>query len=582
MSATKLKPTGKIPPKPGKETVYVDVDDEITGIIDKVDNAKEKVVALVLPKRSTSLQSIVNMRLLKRSADNSGKSVVLITAEAALLPLAGAAGLHVASSLQGAPEVPPSPRPGSPAPKTGDIPAEEGDIGDIDESKAKLDYNKPIGELAGVDAEDEAEEINLGDEDKKEEKPVKAGKTAKANKIKVPNFDRFRIMLGLGVLGLILLIVFIVLAVSVLPKATITIQTTSLPVSANLTLNAADTVKTLDEAGNNIPAVLKSSDQTSTESVQATGQQNNGTKATGSVTLSLTNCADNQVTIPAGTGITSNGLTFITQSSATLQSVIIGGQCKNSSFPSSSSASVSVASQAAGAKYNLASSSFSVSCSECSSSGEVAGQSSAAMSGGTDSIITVVSQADLNSAQNKISSADSTTFTNSFKDQLTKQNLYLLSTTLKAGTPVVTSSPALGQPASTVTVTIKTTYTILTLQKADLQKVITDALTKQVKKNEQRLNSSDVVKDASITVQSQGSPTTATLSVAESTTAVPILDLANIKKQTAGQKSGDIHSALNNLPGVKNVDVKLSPFWVSKAPKASKITVVQQQVKSGS
>ena len=140
----------------------------------------------------------------------------------------------------------------------------------------------------------------------------------------------------------------------------------------------------------------------------------------------------------------------------------------------------------------------------------------------------------------------------------------------------------MGQQASTVTVTIKTTYTIHTLQKADLQKVITDALTKQVNPKEQKLNTSNVLGDATVTVQSQGSPTTATLSVAESTTAVPILDVANIKKQAVGQKSGDINSALNGLPGVKNVDVKLSPFWVSKAPKASKITVVQQQVKSGS
>src|SRR3954462_894172 len=97
------------PAKPGKDVIYIDVDDEITSIIDKVENAKEKVVALVLPKRATMLQSIVNMRLLKRSADAAEKNVVLITAEPALLPLAGAAGLHVAKNLQSKPIIPPSP-----------------------------------------------------------------------------------------------------------------------------------------------------------------------------------------------------------------------------------------------------------------------------------------------------------------------------------------------------------------------------------------------------------------------------------------------------------------------------------------
>src|SRR5947209_6825023 len=97
-------------PRPGKDTVYVDPEDDITGIIDKVEGVKNKVVALVLPKRTTALQSNVNMRLLKRSSDNARKNVVLITAEKALLPLAGAAGLHVAKSLQSKPEIPAPPQ----------------------------------------------------------------------------------------------------------------------------------------------------------------------------------------------------------------------------------------------------------------------------------------------------------------------------------------------------------------------------------------------------------------------------------------------------------------------------------------
>ena len=59
---------------PKKKTIYVDVDDEITAIIDKVKTAGEPIQALVLPKRATMLQSIVNMKLLKRAADQDNKS----------------------------------------------------------------------------------------------------------------------------------------------------------------------------------------------------------------------------------------------------------------------------------------------------------------------------------------------------------------------------------------------------------------------------------------------------------------------------------------------------------------------------
>src|SRR5665647_371215 len=145
----------KLPTKPGKETVYVDVEDEITAIIDKVDASKQKIVALVLPKRATTLQSVVNMRLLKRSAEKAGKSVVLITSEAPLLPLAGAAGIYVAKNLQTKPEIPPSPlSSASPADETPieQSPSTDDSDEDLDsDSKpAKIDYNQSIGALAAA------------------------------------------------------------------------------------------------------------------------------------------------------------------------------------------------------------------------------------------------------------------------------------------------------------------------------------------------------------------------------------------------------------------------------------------------
>jgi hypothetical protein len=186
--------------KPSKDVIYLDLDDEITSIIDKVENSKSKIVALVLPKRATTLQSIVNMRLLKRSAEKAGKNVVLITGEAALLPLAGAAGLHVAKNLQSKPEIPPSPdmdmddMPGEPAAETeGAADADEG-------APAKIDYSKPIGELAAASMVDE-ESIPLEDTDDGTEQSGDSGdkkKPKKDKRLAVPNFERFRLLVGLG------------------------------------------------------------------------------------------------------------------------------------------------------------------------------------------------------------------------------------------------------------------------------------------------------------------------------------------------------------------------------------------------
>jgi len=152
---------------------------------------------------------------------------------------------------------------------------------------------------------------------------------------------------------------------------------------------------------------------------------------------------------------------------------------------------------------------------------------------------------------------------------------------LKANDPTVTATPAVGQPASEADVSIKITYSVLVVPKGELEKAITSELNKQIDKNKQKIGSSDVLKDTTISVQSQKSPTEATLSINAETTAVPTIDTDMIKKQVGGKKAGAIKELLSEQPGVKNVEVKMSPFWVSKAPKnPGKIQIVLQQVKS--
>jgi hypothetical protein len=548
--------------KPGKDTIYIDVDDEITAIIDKVESAKQKIVALVLPKRTTSLQSIVNMRLLKRSSATAGKNVVLITSEHALLPLAGAAGLHVAKNLQSRPEIPPSPHAGAAAAEADE--PEDLDAGELDDQPQKLDYDKPIGELAA--SHEEPEEIALDDEDAAAPAAAAAAhkKGHKASKgLKVPNFDKFRLLLFGGIGALVLLII---LASTVLPHAKITVTTSSTPVSLDANLTASGSAKSLDEAKKIIPSQLKTSDQTSSQQVTATGQQNNGNKATGSA--SLKNCTDSSVNLPAGTGLGSGGVNFITQKALNLDAGNFDshGNCRSSG---THVGSVAVLAQSPGTKYNVNDTSVSV--------GSVTGTVSA--SGGTDNNVTVLTQQDVDGAKAKITSADSDKFSKDFVKQLQDQGFYVISSTLKVGDTQATPTPAVGQQTSNANVVVKITYSVLVVQKNDLQTYVQDAFNKQIDQKKEKLSDSDVLNGLSVTAQNQNQAN-ATLALSKDTTAVPILDEQAIKENAKGKKSGDIQSYINTYPGVKNVDVKFSPFWVSHAPKnTGKIKIIQSQVK---
>src|SRR5581483_3417042 len=149
-----------------KDTIYIDIDDEITGIIDKLKDSSGKVVALVLPKRASVFQSIVNMKLLKRAADESKKHLVLITSEAGLLPLAGVAGVHVAKTLTSKPEIPSGPQP------VDDSEEMVQETGEEPEITADNAGEQPVGTLAGLGAAaaaNEVETVELDDDETPED-----------------------------------------------------------------------------------------------------------------------------------------------------------------------------------------------------------------------------------------------------------------------------------------------------------------------------------------------------------------------------------------------------------------------------
>ena len=62
-----------------KDVIYIDVEDDITTIISKIKASKERIIALVPPRRIGVLQSAVNIRLLARAATSADKRIVLIT-----------------------------------------------------------------------------------------------------------------------------------------------------------------------------------------------------------------------------------------------------------------------------------------------------------------------------------------------------------------------------------------------------------------------------------------------------------------------------------------------------------------------
>ena len=88
-----------------KDVIYIDVEDDITTIISKIKESKERIIALLPPRRIGVLQSAVNIRLLARAATSADKRIVLITNDSVLAGLAATAKIPIAKTLQSKPEI---------------------------------------------------------------------------------------------------------------------------------------------------------------------------------------------------------------------------------------------------------------------------------------------------------------------------------------------------------------------------------------------------------------------------------------------------------------------------------------------
>ncbi len=564
------KETKKAPASSGvKETIYIDVDDEITHIIDKVKASKKKIIALVLPKRANVLQSIVNMKLLKKAAVNSKKSIVLITSETGLLPLAGAAGIHVAKTLQSKPVIPAAPT----------AAAEDNEAEDITEDT--LDKNSSIGSLAAASAAsssksqdpfDDTETIEFDNLkiDDEPAVPIKGGKrgtgkpggkSGKSRKLKVPNFDKFRTGIGLAVLAGIVLIAGLILAFIVLPKATIALKTDTTSVVSSFDFTADTSITELDAEAKKIPAVLQETKKTDTEKVAATGQRDDGTRATGEVRLSVP-CfgVSSIVTVPAGTTVTTGDLRFVTQETARLNSSSGGGPSSCVFYDE-----VDVISSENGDKYNIGrDKTFSV-----SGFSSVTGKNDDNFSGGTSKIVKIVSQQDVDNAVEKINSRVGESVGDELSSRLESDKLYALKETLTKPDPKITISPEVGQEASEVTVTSESTYSMLGVHKDDLKKAIEDDIKEEVDLEKQSVIDDGI--DASIMrINNNTNPGQAFISFRTSVTVGPEIDEAAIKEAVRGKKRGEVESYANGITGVKGVEVNYSPFWVYSTPKAAK------------
>lgn len=544
-----------------KDVIYVDVEDDITAIIGKVKSAKEKIVALVPPKRIGVLQSAVNLHLLARAAKQADKRLVLITNNAALGALASAAQVPVAKNLQSKPEM-------------AEISALEVDNGEDVIDGAQL----PVGELAktagpsslgaaAIDnpAIDEAVRENAAEMPRAT--PPAPGQSPRKPRaksgVKVPNFNKFRKKLVFLIGGGVLLVAFLIWAIFFAPHAKVIITARTTDSAANEKVTLGDALAT-DASAKTIKTTTQQIKKDASVEFDATGSKEVGDKSQGQVVFK--NCESMSAqTIPAGTAISANGRTYVTQAAASVPGGTGGfGGC---SSPGVSDA-VSISAKDIGEDYNTPSNTtFSV-------SGHPSGSStvyfnavaSTDITGGSKKTIKTVSSGDVQKASDQLAQQNSDELKDQLKAKFNSEFIVLeQSFSTDKGTPE--STPAIGQeaPDGKAKLTVTVTYALAAVAKTEASHFLDDYFKAQIDgKNDRRVydNGTSGVNFSDVTKSKNGyaADLVATAKIG------PKIDDNNIKELAKGKRYGEIQSSIESIEGVDDVDIKFSPFWVSIAP----------------
>lgn len=564
-----------------KDVIYIEPEDDITDIITKIEGSKEKIVALVPPKKAGVFRSAVNIKLIAKVGRTAEKTIVLVTVDPSIVKLAAATRIPVTKNLQSAPSIPELDA------EIEEI-AKEEVIDDPDEmieeeidkvKKDTLQDKEP--EEGDDDPSENTDKDTLSKKTKKDKKSKeKSNNTdSKTGNLVIDWIKNHKKTVIFGCLGVVAIIIVLVWALVIAPAVDIAIgiSTQSNNFAETVTFTANITEENVAEGKFYLEE--KKLQSKSEVSFEATGEKNNGEKASGEVIVYSYFKKEGTIAINAGSTFTINGLSYVSDKDATLKWDGDGfTRCDNKNNATQITNSgcqistrVPVTAAAPGAKYNIAASN-----SGWNTTANVGVYSDKAMSGGTDNIIKVVEQSDVEKAKNELSSSNEEenkakllAEVNSSDDVLVIESSFTQDTSEAKATPAINEEVKEGtKPVLEAT----TTATVYVVSKTKLKEFIHE---KAKLDDDQKIYE---MKDPYIENFVKGD--TGYAGKLKTTYAVgPKVTDNDILEMVKGKGIGDARHDLSSINGITSVTITPSYPWVSVIPSDSNKIAIKIDVK---
>lgn len=547
------------------EQIFLEPNEEITSVIDKLASASGGKVAVVVPKNSTLFQSLVNLKLLAKQAKELNKDVVLITGNKVGQRLAAQVGIETYATL-GTIKDTPQPAASAAAPKQA---AEESER--LPDGTPIRRYTPPATTAQPLDPEPVSNVPAPVEEPPQAEpaavpvvpipptqptvvaadEPVSA---APAPDDLPPIISRapterreFHFQLpwkSLVAAGVLLLLAFGITYV-LLPKATLTVTLPAKAVSDSLDVSVRS-IASADDLS--VTGNLLSVEKSLTKPIAATGKKDIGTKASG--TIGFRNCEDTQShAIAAGSKVTSAGKTFTTNAAITIPPGSFSG---GGTVCNSSSVNVAVTAEGAGETYNITNGTFAITGKSTRISG------SGTTSGGTTKQVTVLMQEDIDAGLAELEKRASEEAAAELSTKAAGQTIIAggIAQTIKTRS----SDKKVGDQTDGATVTLVATLTTIAFDKAAVEAKLQEALTKKIDEG-QRLEIPESTPPVLTFKEFSEDTTVLVVNVAGDGFGVPDVGKGELAAAVKHRSRSAAEARLKDQYKATEVKIDLSPSW---------------------
>jgi hypothetical protein len=535
--------------------LYLEVDEDITSAIDKLAKSEGDSVQIVVPKRSTMLQSIINLKLLKKAAETNGKELVLVTGDRIAGDLAARVGLAVAPSVGAKPVI-----------KEADIPEdlksneEIIDAGDPEPPDATPEKKEPAKRLLIKRKEvsdgppDDALAAALPT-DAPDEEPGndKAAAAAAKPKIKVPSLKKLQRRLLWAGLAAFLVVAYL-LGMYLFSTATVTLYANGTKVGIDTSFTVDPAAKSSDPAKAVLAGQVITVNKDLSGPFTPTGKKDVGTKSTGKMTISNGLGVDQPLV--TGTRFEApDGKLFRSTADVTVPKAYLnaGGSIVNGT------ATVDVTADQAGDSYNQAPAAYTL---PALSNPKITAQGGQ-MSGGTTKTVTVATQGDVDTAKAAILDKDKEDAERDIKGRLPEGHVALDAS--KATTVAsLNAAPAVGAEGTTGQLTLKVTYTVLAVDEKAYTELVEAQELKQIGENNQIYDNG--LENAQITASEKDGSGKQNFHLTTEAYGGAKLNKEAVAKAISGKRYGDATDHVTSLPGISRAEIHLSPAWSTSLP----------------